>query len=192
MNSSLTMAVLALLREGDRHPYEMQHLLRERNIEAVVKLRGGSLYDAIDRLVRAGLATVAGRVRTGSRPERTIYTITPAGVETLTTIVREHLATVAQEYPAFAAGLAHLLNLDRDEAVGLLHERRSTLTRLFEETDAALQEARKTGVPRLVLLETEYSQLLRQAEITWLREVTGAIETGDMPWIAIPPPHQEA
>lgn len=186
------MAVLALLRESNRHPYEMQHLLRERNIEAVVKLRGGSVYDAIDRLVKAGLAEVAGHDRAGSRPERTIYTITPAGVDTLITIIRKYVGTVVPEFPAFTAGLAHILNLERDEAVGLLRERRSTLLRLLEETGAALLEAEKAGVPRLMLLETEYSQLLRQTEIDWLDQVTRAIDNGDMPWTAIPTSHQEA
>jgi DNA-binding PadR family transcriptional regulator len=170
----------------------MQHLLRERHVGAVVKLRGGSLYDAIDRLTKAGLIEPAGRDRSGARPERTIYTITPAGREQLNHVVRTHVGVVAEEFPAFAAGLAHVLHLDQDEAVRLLSERRRTLITQAEETGAALLEAQRTGVPRLMLLETEYTQLLRHAEITWLDEVTRAIEDGEMPWTAPPPPDQEA
>jgi DNA-binding PadR family transcriptional regulator len=186
------MAVLALLREGPRHPYEMQNLLRERHVGAVVKMRGGSLYDAIDRLMKAGLVEPAARNRSGARPERTIYTLTPAGSEQLASVVRKHVGAVAEEFPAFAAGLAHILHLDRDEAVRLLHERRRSLTTLAEETSAALHEAQQAGVPRLMLLETEYTQLLRHTEIAWLGEVARSIEDGDLPWAAPPPPDQEA
>ncbi|SDS98999.1 PadR family transcriptional regulator [Actinoplanes derwentensis] len=192
LDNPLTMAVLALLREGPRHPYEMQHLLRERNVGAVVKLRGGSLYDAIDRLARASLIEPVGRSRSGARPERTVYTVTPLGEEKLTAIVGKHVGAVAEEFPAFTAGLAHILHLEKEAALHLLHERRRSLTALAEETDAVLLDARQAGVPRLPLLETEYTQLLRHTEIAWLHQVTTAIEEGDLPWTAPPSPQQEA
>jgi DNA-binding PadR family transcriptional regulator len=161
----------------------MQSLLRERHIGAVVKLRGGSLYDAIDRCLKAGLIEPVDRHRSGARPERTVYTVTESGAHTLNTLIRRYVGTVQPEFPAFTAGLAHLLHLDPGEAVGLLNDRRRSLTALLAETEAALIEARRAGVPRSALLETEYTQLSRHAEITWLAQVTQAIEDGDVPWI---------
>jgi DNA-binding PadR family transcriptional regulator len=160
----------------------MQAVLRERQIGAVVKLRGGSLYDAIDRCLKAGLIESVDRNRAGARPERTVYTLTSTGADTLKTLIRTYIGTVQHEFPAFAAGLAHILHLDPDEAAGLLDERRSSLTARLEETEASLTEARRAGVPRTALLETEYAQLLRHAEIAWLGQVTQAIEDGAMPW----------
>ncbi|HYN92560.1 MAG TPA: helix-turn-helix transcriptional regulator [Pilimelia sp.] len=176
------MAVLALLRDRPRHPYEMQTLLRERHVGAVVKLRGGSVYDAIDRSVRAGLIEPVDRNRSGARPERTVYTLTAAGESALRTLVRRYVGAVVPEFPVFPAGLAHLLILDREEAIGLLRERRRSLAGLAEEADDLLAEAGRAGVPRVVLLETEYAQLLRYAEIEWLQHVTEAIESGALPW----------
>ncbi len=192
LDSPLTMAVLALLRERPRHPYEMQALLRERHIGAVVKLRGGSLYDAIGRCLKAGLIEPVDRHRSGARPERTVYTLTDVGADTLTALVRTYVGTVNHEFPAFSAGLAHILHLAHDEAVGLLHERRRSLTALVQETDAVLTEAHQAGVPRPALLETEYTQLLRNTEIAWLQQITRAIEDGDMPWLTTATARKEA
>ena len=190
LDSPLTMAVLALLRERPRHPYEMQVLLRERHIGEVVKLRGGSLYDAIDRCLKAGLIESVDRHRSGARPERTVYALTDLGADTLMALIRRYVGTVEDEFPAFSAGLAHILYLDRDEAVALLHERRRSLHARMDETAAVLGEARQAGVPRTVLVETEYTQLLRQTEIAWLRQVAQAIEEGDMRWLTATPPKE--
>jgi DNA-binding PadR family transcriptional regulator len=162
----------------------MQGLLRDRHIGAVVKLRGGSLYDAIARCHQAGLIEPVDRNRAGARPERTVYRLTDAGQKTLKTLVNRYVGTVGEEFPEFPAGLAHLLHLDRDEATARLHERRRSLVARVAETEAALAGAREAGIPRVVLLETEYAQLLRHTEITWLSEITRAIEDGDLPWLS--------
>lgn len=94
------MAVLAPLRERPRHPSEMQSLLRERQIGAVVKLRGGSLYDAIDRCLKVGPVEPVDRHRAGARPERTVYALTDAGADTLTALIREYVGTVFRIEPA--------------------------------------------------------------------------------------------
>ncbi|WP_020575283.1 PadR family transcriptional regulator [Actinopolymorpha alba] len=182
LRTPLTMAVLSLLREQPRHPYEMQALVRERHIGEVVKLRGGSLYDAIRRLERAGLVQPVETTRAGTRPERTVYAITDSGRETLRSLVREYVGTPAEEYPTFTAGLAHLLNLDRDEVALLLQSRIDALQAELDDTDRHLTPLQRAGVPRIVLLEVEYTQTLRRTEIEWLRQVVRAIEAGALPW----------
>ncbi|WP_306215501.1 PadR family transcriptional regulator [Actinoplanes sp. RD1] len=180
------MAVLALLRERPRHPYEMQALLRERQVGAVVKIRGGSLYDTVQRSLKAGLVEPVDRTRSGARPERTVYALTDAGADLLHTLVRGSVAEVRPEYPVFPAGLAHILHLERAEAVELLHERCRALEKIVEENASALAAARESGVPPVVLLEADHGMLLRRTEIGWLRETALAIEDGTVDW-AVPP-----
>jgi DNA-binding PadR family transcriptional regulator len=184
LRTPVTMAVLGLLRERPRHPYEMQALLRERHVGAVVKLRGGSLYDAIARLVRGGHVEPVGTDRQGARPERTVYALTAQGRALLDTLVREYVGSVAEEFPVFAAGLAHLPHLDPAEAATLLAARAEELAHWWDATSAAVAAAREAGLPRIVLLETEYALRTRRVEIDWLRGLVGDIETGDLPWIS--------
>ena len=56
----LSLSALALLTEAPMHPYEMYQLLIKRFKNEIVKVRPGSLYHAVDRLARDGLAAVVG------------------------------------------------------------------------------------------------------------------------------------
>jgi DNA-binding PadR family transcriptional regulator len=183
LRTPLTMAVLSLLREQPRHPYELQGLLRERHVGEVVKLRGGSLYDSVRRLHQAGLVEPVETSRSGGRPERTAYAITAAGRELLGALVREYVGVPAQEFPVFAAGLAHVLNLDAREAVDLLSARAHALRTELDDTERLLEPLRAAGMARAVLLEVEYAQTMRRAELHWLHQITDAIRDGTLPWI---------
>ena len=75
----LGLMVLALLGEGDMHPYEMMRLLRQRRDDRLVTITNGTMYHTVARLERAGLLAEVGVDRDGNRPERTTYALTDAG-----------------------------------------------------------------------------------------------------------------
>ena len=82
--SSIALAVLALLYEAPMHPYRMQQLIKERGKDEVINVRQrASLYQTIDRLLRAKLIAIRATAREEKRPERTIYELTEAGRETM-------------------------------------------------------------------------------------------------------------
>src|SRR5262245_43942842 len=77
----LALAVLALLFERPMHPYEMAATLKERHKEESIKLRHGSLYAVIETLVKRGDIAPKETSRAGNRPERTVYELTPSGLD---------------------------------------------------------------------------------------------------------------
>lgn len=178
----LTLAVLSLLNEGPRHPYEMQSLIRQRHVGDVVRMRGGSLYDAIGRLSRVGLIEAAGTARMGARPERTVYSITEAGRTELHSLLRQYLGARVAEYPVFTAGLAHIGHLSHDEARELLSTRADALDEEVADVDTGLEHVAANGIPRAVVLEAEYTQVVRRAELRWLRELIRDIDNGALEW----------
>ncbi|WP_280276188.1 PadR family transcriptional regulator [Nocardia wallacei] len=181
VSSPLTVAVLTLLAEKARHPYDMKVTLRERHIAETVKMRGGSLYDTIARLERAGLLTPTETSRAGSRPERTVYAITEAGRKTLRELISEFVGEPINEFPRFVAGLAHLAVLTPAEAAALLRRRADQLAAESERAARELATA-APDLPRVVLLETEYLQRMRDCEIDWLRQTAADIEHGHVAW----------
>lgn len=183
LRTPLAMAILSLLREEPRHPYALQAQLRYRHVGEVVKLRGGSVYDAVRRLHSAGLVAEQETNRAGARPERTVYAITDAGEELLEELVREYVATPAREFPVFPAGLAHIANLTKDDAVELLRERADQVRDEHDHIESELRPMLDSGLSRLVVLEVEYAQRLRQAELAWLHEVVADLTDGTLPWI---------
>src|SRR6202165_2831270 len=104
----LALAVMNLLMEQPMHPYEMKSKMKERGHDQVVKIKGGSIYDTVERLEQGGFIKSQETSREGRRPERTVYAITETGRDEITSWMREMLAQPVNDYPQFAAALAFL------------------------------------------------------------------------------------
>ena len=179
----LGIAALALLAERPMHPYEMYQLLIQRREDRVVKVRRGSLYHAVDRLLEQGLAAVRGTERAGNRPERTSYEITDAGRERLGGTIAELLATPVNEYPRFPLALGECHNLPRHEVIELLGARIALLQAELAEIEQLMAGATARGVPRLYWVDVDYRATLHRTEISWLTATVADIASGDLPWL---------
>ena len=117
----LAVMLLATLREGDMHPYEMLRLLRDRRDDRLVPLQKGTIYHTIARLEREGLVAEVGVDRDGNRPERTTYRLLDAGRDAVDAWVRVELPQIDRPGD-FRVALAEAHNLDRDDVVALLDQ----------------------------------------------------------------------
>jgi len=179
--STLAMVLLALLVEAPMHPYRMQQMIKERGQDQLVNVaQRNSVYQALDRLVRDGLARPGGTARDPGRPERTTYEITAEGAATLRRWLVEMLPAPAREFPEFPAALAFLAVLTPDEVRSLLEQR---LTALEEKLAAVVGQA-PPGLPRLFLIEDEYRAALLRSEIEWVRALVSDLAEGRLTWDA--------
>ncbi len=177
--STLALALLALLLEAPMHPYRMQQMIKERGQDQLVNVaQRNSVYQALDRLVRDGLARPAGTTRDGGRPERTVYEITDDGAATLREWLAAMVTTPAREFPEFPAALAFLAILPPNRVRTLLEARIATQ----EERLAALAAQAPPGLPRLFLIEDEYRATMLRAELAWLRAVVDDLRAGRFTW----------
>jgi DNA-binding PadR family transcriptional regulator len=189
----LALAVLALLFERPMHPYEMAATMKERHKEDSIKLRYGSLYTVIDMLLARGLLAAKEVSREGKRPERTVYALTPSGLDELRDWMRELLRDPAKEYPQFEAGLCLLPVLPPDEAVSLLRQRALQLSGMVWQMEAQLAELAQQDLsaltagqdlpsplagkkfPPLFSVEGEYRLALVKAELAFVNELVRRI-----------------
>ncbi len=181
--SMLAVASLALLSERPMHPYEMYQLLIARSEDRLIKVRPGSLYHAVDRLHDDGLVADVGTDRSGNRPERTTYEITPHGRTALADWLRETIREPVNEFPRFPLALSEAHNLPLPEATALIRERIATLDADRAFVDSKLQLL--TIDPHLEerwFLDAEYQIAVLTAEIDWLGALVERIESGDLPW----------
>jgi DNA-binding PadR family transcriptional regulator len=177
--STLAMVLLALLAEAPMHPYRMQQMIKERGQDQLVNVaQRNSVYQALDRLVRDGLARPGGTAREAGRPERTVYEITEAGTATLRRWLTDMLPAPAREFPEFPAALAFLPIL-RPAEVRILLERRIAAQ---GERLAQIERQAPPGLPRLFLIEDEYRAAMLRAELAWLRALTEDLATGRLDW----------
>lgn len=184
VSNPLALVVLALLWERPMHPYEMVTTMRERGQEGSIKLNFGSLYTVVESLQRAGLIAAQGTVRQGRRPERTVYQITDAGATELFDWLCELLGEPAKEYPRFMAGLALLSVLPPAKAIGVLEQREQRLAEQVEQyrvkVALLLGSDGTPGLPRLFLIESEYEQAMREAELAWVRGLLRELRDGTL------------
>lgn len=179
--SSLGLIVLWLLYREPLHVYGMQKLIEHQAKDRVVNVRSrASLYQAIERLVRLGLAEVSRTVHTEGLPDRIVYAITEAGREAAKTWLREMLESTGNEYPEFIAAVSILFGLPPEDATHALEIRAERLERELADTKAALSS--HPQVPRLFLLEEEYRRALLEAELSWVRGVIADIRDGRLTW----------
>lgn len=177
----LTLAVLNLLSERSMHPYEMKTLMRERGHDAVIKLKGGSVYDTVERLQRLGFIDSVETSREGRRPERTVYAINQAGRDELKAWLRDMVARPVNDYPQFAAALAFVVGLeDRQEVLSELTRRAIALEAQIAADDTMLRSMAETGIPRIFGIELEYAQAMRRAEMEWVRRFIQELKDGDL------------
>src|ERR1700737_2427665 len=179
----LALAVMNLLMERPMHPYEMKLKMKERGHDQVIRLKGGSIYDTVERLGEGGFITSKAPSREGRRPERTVYEITDTGRDEITAWLREMLAQPVNDYPQFAAALAFFAALDKEEVIRLLQVRSAMLESQIAGTQKAWENWTTTmRIPRLFLVEAEYGIAMNQAELQWVRSLIAEIQNGTL-WI---------
>jgi DNA-binding PadR family transcriptional regulator len=181
--STLALVLLALLAEEPMHPYRMQQMIKQRGKDRIANVAArNSVYQTIDRLLRAELITVRETSRDERRPERTVYELTGAGDTALREWVGGMLAAPAREFGEFPAALASLMLLAPDEVRARLGERAAALSNEVDETRAEL--ATFPELPRLFRLDEEYTLAVREAELRWVDGVVAALRSGELTWSA--------
>ena len=183
VNNLLALAVLSTLWARPMHRYEMASIMRARGKEQDMQIKWGSLYTVVDNMAKHGLVEAIETSRQGARPERTVYQITDAGREELLDWTRELIADPETEHPRFAAGLSVISALQPDEAITLLRQR-------LEKIDLSIAAQRKSlaevsaDIPRLFLIENEYSLAIVEAEAAWLRALIAEFDSDRFPDLA--------
>jgi len=180
----LSLAVLGLLGEHPRHPYEIAFVMRQRHMDKHIRLNLGTLYHTFEQLQRAGWIEPTETERSGRRPERTVYALTPTGVERFHDRLRELIAAPMGEYSSFEAGLSFMHQLPREEAVELLRMRAQALEQDLDKGVQVLAWLRGRGLARLALIEVEMVHEQRKWQLEWVRRITTEIESGDLEWFA--------
>lgn len=184
VSNPLALAVLALLLERPMHPYEMSRTMRERNKEGSIRLNYGSLYSVVEKLTQHGLIEERETIREGRRPERTVYAATPAGRAEFEDWLSELLSSPVKEYTQFEAGLSLAGGLPPEEVAGLLEQRCATLERELASGEGALRD-RPAELRRIFVIEWEYVNAMRRAELEWTRKLVQEIRDGSIDGIEI-------
>jgi DNA-binding PadR family transcriptional regulator len=176
----VALTVLALLMTGPKHTYEMHRMMIDTHKTFVTGLPR-SMYHAVERLLKDNLIDAVDTLKDGPRPERTVYALTDAGRVELAEREDRLLRTPDPDATLFVAALSYVGCLSVDRAREALAERLETLNRQLDGATAALAEHGRR-VPRLLLIELEFSKARDAAEARWVQQLIADLADGTLDW----------
>lgn len=180
--SPLALAVLSLLHAAPLHPYAMQRLLKLWGKDHVINVgQRANLYKTIRRLDEAGLITVRQTERDQQYPERTVYELTDAGRRAAHDWLTDMLARPRNEFPQFPAALSFIMLLTPEEALAVLEQRAAALRDQLATIETGLRTYADL-LPRVVLMDDNYQQVMVSAELSWVEGVAADLREGGWGW----------
>ncbi|MDE3154035.1 MAG: helix-turn-helix transcriptional regulator [Acidobacteriota bacterium] len=150
---------LGLLRQQRMHGYQLHEFI-DRDLASCTDMKRPTAYLLLDRLARAGWITRRTE-RSGRRPARQVYRLTPAGETEFQRLLRENLSTHAATRFRDDIGLAFIDALPAREAATLLDARRASIA-------ARLEAARAVAHPDEGQLVMDHLVHHLAAELAWL------------------------
>lgn len=186
--TSTRLLVLGAVREaGAVHGYDLRRELLSWGAKEWASVAPGSIYNALNTLVREGMLEVEGTDRQGARPERTTYRLTAEGEKEFQELLRDNLRQSKLPNHPLLAGLAFLPFLPRDELVEAMRHRADELRAQADKRRADLRAIledpagpSRSGIPRHVAESFRLTAALLESESSWARDLAERLENGEL------------
>lgn len=169
-------ALLGLLCEGPKHPYQIEKDVQYRDMRFWTELSMSAIYKALTKLEFMNYAESSTQISEENRA-RKIYQITPEGISAFQDKIRELLAE--PEHLRWKADIAfyNLDVMDKDEQLQLLESYKEALQKKITEyraLEAFMKESDCPIYPLSISLRPIY---LMQGEILWVDDFVEKIKT---------------
>lgn len=173
--SSIRLFILGSLDErGPMHGHGLRLLADEEHIDEWADVTPGAIYGAIKRLATEGLIEALRVEREGNYPERQVYAVTPAGLESLRVIRREALETLDHRPDPVDLALARLGRENLEELQETVETRLAELrARVDAEATKVTQIAPYLTLTEKHVMRHDVHRL--KGEIAWHEELLEAL-----------------
>ncbi|EJR66371.1 hypothetical protein IIO_00987 [Bacillus cereus VD115] len=164
---SMKLVILGLLLEGDKHPYEVQHIMKERQMDYYIKYAKGSLYYAFEQLEKQGAIRITTIVRDTNRPDKTIFHITKEGKQLFHTLLLKQFEAKNQIYKPIYSALSFTHFGDDQELVPILERKKHDTVQYLHKMQT-IYDCSKGKIPRaqLYILQSVIEHIT--VELQWL------------------------
>jgi DNA-binding PadR family transcriptional regulator len=157
------LLLLGFLRREQAHGYRLNEFI-EHEMTTCTDIKKPTAYFLLDKMAKQGWLTKR-ETREGNRPPRQVYRLTAKGEAQYQKLLRENLGSfLAAKFPG-DVGLAYADDLEPQEVLSLLAERR---TALLAELDEIRQAPQHAGSLQLIV---DHQVRHLEAELAWLDQV---------------------
>lgn len=113
--STIDLILLGSLCQSPKSAYDLQKQIGARNLSRWVKIGSFTVYKKVVQYEEKGYVSSTIEKR-GSMPEKTIYTITPAGKQVFQELMKKFSLVETRVFLDFNAVIVNLALLDNDSA----------------------------------------------------------------------------
>ena len=161
--------ILGLLTEGDRHAYELDRVIEEREIRSWAGVSFPSLYRVARGLEGRGLVSSTDEVLPG-RPKRRLLSVTGTGLRAVQARVTETLTSVPLDKSLISLAMMFAAASDPKDLRDALYNMIQTIEqRLRAAATKRAEVAERWPDPRVDAIFA-YDIAILEAERSWARE----------------------
>ncbi len=170
------LAVLGLIAEESRHGYDIEQSIEQRGMRDWTEIGFSSIYYLLNKLEKDGMVNSQLQQLVGKGPARKVYSITADGKKALTAGALAALSMPQFGSKSFLLGLSNLPVIPPESLVPALNSYAAQLGESLKH----LEEREKQQRPLAPFVEAifDYSQVLIEAELNWLRKFILEVEAG--------------
>ena len=157
------LLLLGLLRQQEMHGYQLYEFV-DRYLSTCTDMKKPTAYYLLNQMGQD--EWIAEEIsQKGNRPPRRVYRLTPKGEVAFQRMLRENLKRYAPAHFTGDVGIAFVDELDSEEALVLLAERRKKMLAAQKEMETILEHS---GSMHWVI---EHQRHHLAAELVWIDEV---------------------
>ena len=172
------LAILSLIAEHPRHGYDIEQVIEARGMREWTEIGFSSIYYLLNKLEKDGMIESHLQQPEGRGPARKVYRITQLGRQAQIDGTLAALSTPQSGSTPFLLGLSNYPALPKEQVLSALY---SYAARLDESLNHMQQRAEKQRpLPPFVEAMFNYSQVLAEAELKWIRIFIQEVEAGNV------------
>ncbi len=172
------LAILSLIAEQPRHGYDIEQVIEVRGMREWTEIGFSSIYYLLNKLEKKSLIESHLQQAEGKGPARKVYSITQLGRQSQFEGIIAALSIPQRVSSSFLVGLSNYPAVSREQMLQALNLYANLLE---ERLNHMLQRAgEQHPLPPFVEAMFEYSQVLAEAELNWIRNFIREVEAGNV------------
>lgn len=175
--SNAETALLGLLQEGEKHPYQVEKEIEQRSMREWTDLSMSSVYKLLVKLQKQGLVSSRREVSEENRL-RKIYRITDEGRSALRESLKSILAEPEPYRSRMDVAISNLNVLPLQEVIQLMQEYRIGLEKRIAGYQALEAYLVGENCPAFRLAFAHRPIALTRGEIAWVDDYINALQQG--------------
>jgi hypothetical protein len=172
------LAVISLIAEKPRHGYDIEQVIESRGMREWTEIGFSSIYYLLNKLEVDGLVASELQQPDGKGPARKVYSITQLGRQAQIDGTLAALSSPQSGSRPFLLGLSNLPVIPTEQLSAALNTYAAELDNNLNHMLGRAEEQRP--LPPFVEAMFDYSQVLVEAELVWIRNFVQEVEAGNV------------